>query len=169
MPVSEDRNACSLFLYGGRNDLPVQAKSRIGNDLNRHGILYTGDGNLKPIKKLNDLINFIGAKRTNNIYCLQVMHHGSHNNSCPEVAKKLQPVMSVFSADPNYGKRHPDSSVVFDFIRNNPRLTDKKLQYSFCFSDCHHWGYTGKTCKNKKQNGCLMLTVYSKNINGVIT
>ena len=85
------------------------------------------------------------------------MHHGSKYNSCSKVAIDLNPIFSIFSADPEYKScRHPDVEVVFQFINKHPRLTDKKLQYSFCFSDCHHWGYTGKTCKNKKQNGYLM-------------
>ena len=144
VPVSEDRNACSLFLYAGKANL--QLTNFVFSDydekkVNRHGILYTGDGLLSNLTQLGNLIKHIGQNRIDNIYCLQVMHHGSCKNSCSAVAKLLQPVVSVFSADPQHKNRHPDGGVVFDFMNNAPVLTDKKLQYGFYFSSHNSFPY----------------------------
>ena len=144
VPVSEDRNACSLFLYAGKANLQLTNFVFSAYDEKRvykHGILYTGDGYLSDLTQLDNLIKHMGENRIDNIYCLQVMHHGSCKNSCSEVAKLLQPVVSVFSADPQHKNRHPDGGVVFDFMNNGPALTDKKLQYAFCFSRRNRFPY----------------------------
>lgn len=144
VPVSKDRNACSLFLYAGKANLQLTNFVFSAYDEKRvykHGILYTGDGYLSDLTQLDNLIKHMGKNRIDNIYCLQVMHHGSCKNSCSEVAKLLQPVVSVFSADPQHKNRHPDGGVVFDFMNNGPALTDKKLQYAFCFSRRNRFPY----------------------------
>ena len=133
------RNPSSLFLYAGCCDYELATKCysfQDGKIMQKHGILFTGDGVLSNLVQLNDLLTYLGGERRNNIYCLQVMHHGSKYNSCSEVAKLLHPSQSVFSADPQYKYNHPHGCVVLDFIYNAPILTTKNIYHSFAFFDC---------------------------------
>lgn len=150
---SESRNIISLFLYAGYpSSQPTKSDythsevysqeenllSRIYTHIHyrhmctdsnrpmRAGVLYTGDGYLDTPDKLEDLRSNIGASRIKEIYCLQVMHHGSSANWYAGIAKELEPYISVFCSDPSHRKyKHPHGDVVRDFLKYNPVQVDK--------------------------------------------
>lgn len=98
----------------------------------RNGILYTGDGSLKNQKQFEHLHLALGDKRMRNIFCFQVLHHGSRNNWQKGLADKIQPCISVFSADPNYANyRHPHAEVVKDFLPYSPILVNQNSYITF--------------------------------------
>lgn len=92
----------------------------------KSGVLYTGDGYLNTLKRINSLIDFLGEKRMKNIHLLQVMHHGAKGNWRSGLAKILNPEYSLFSSDPSLSSPgHPHSDVAKDFWNYNPIQVDK--------------------------------------------
>lgn len=74
----------------------------------------------------------MGDKRINNIFCFQALHHGSHNNWHEGLAQKIDPCLTVFSADPDYGNyKHPSSQVVKDFLPYSPILVNQNSYLRF--------------------------------------
>ncbi|MEE2001411.1 MBL fold metallo-hydrolase [Alkalimonas sp. MEB108] len=95
-------------------------------------VLFTGDGYLNTHKRLNNLAQYIGTTRLNDIGCLQVMHHGSKHSWHDGLAKKLSPVLSVFSSDPsNRRLQHPHLEVIRDFLPYIPTQVDKDHRVIF--------------------------------------
>nr|WP_143531350.1 hypothetical protein [Rodentibacter rarus] len=98
----------------------------------RNSILYTGDGSLNKPSQFEHLKLTLGDKRIQNIFCFQVLHHGSRNNWHKGLADKIQPCISVFSADPNYANyRHPHAEVVKDFLPYSPILVNQNSYITF--------------------------------------
>ncbi len=102
-------------------------------NLLKSGVLYTGDGSLKKPVSYEKLALCFGNKRLESICCLQVMHHGSKNNSHDGLAAKLCPEISVFSSDPLKGEKHPHAEVFRDFLKYNPVQVDLKNTFSLIF------------------------------------
>lgn len=86
----------------------------------------TGDGTLKDDDDFDGLYNWYKSARMSRIAVLQVMHHGSKDNTKPGRASQIDPLISVFSSDP-YRKRpgHPDTEVIKDFMSHNPLQADQ--------------------------------------------
>ncbi len=141
-------NSSSIFMYAGCHRLEKIQKCyscKYNSIEKRHGILYTGDGDLSNSHKVDILASYLEQERVNNIHCLQVMHHGSKHNNCPEVAKKFQPLKSIFSANPKFTYKHPHKEVLLDFINNGPVLVSEVLRYPFVFSESHFFPFK-KSC-----------------------
>lgn len=144
----QQRNEISLFLYGGplRNwsiDRPVEWALYLPTDspgarewrpLGQHlgaakvGILYTGDGYLKPDARADRLLNYLGRhSRARQFGALQVMHHGARGNWYRGVAALLDPHLSIFSSDPTRkNPGHPHQEVWDDFSLYNPIQVDTR-------------------------------------------
>lgn len=75
--------------------------------------LYTGDGYLDTQDRIDALKDHLGDQRWNAISALQVMHHGSRKNWCPQVGAEFRyHCMKVCCSEPShYGDRHPDKEV----------------------------------------------------------
>jgi len=153
--ISRKRNMISLFLYGG----PINSKvfgplypflceylvccfqrSRWHHyetllNTGRCSILYTGDGYLDIEKRIKAMQDYLGQTRIDKLHTLQVMHHGAKKNCGAGVAKRLNPVVSVFCADPSYKYKHPYESVLREFVSHRPILVDKDygITINFCF------------------------------------
>ena len=56
----------------------------------------------------------------------QVMHHGAEGNWHPGVARKINPIFSIFSSDPHKQMKHPHAPVLRDFWSYNPIQVDKQ-------------------------------------------
>lgn len=59
--------------------------------------LFTGDTSIDALKSIPDYTNVL-----NNIYWLKVAHHGSRNNSSPELFELLKPVYADISGGAKY-------------------------------------------------------------------
>lgn len=122
-PVSYNLlNRFAIFEFPEKNvitaHLSIKAKS---------SILYTGDGSFNKHKLLSYFESAMGSERMQQIYCLQVMHHGSRDNWFKGVAAVLSPSLSVFSADETREDyKHPHDEVVRDFLLYNPILVNKQ-------------------------------------------
>ncbi|HHV6496491.1 TPA: MBL fold metallo-hydrolase, partial [Haemophilus influenzae] len=93
----------------------------------KSSILYTGDGSFNNHQLLSYFQSAMGSERMQQIYCLQVMHHGSRDNWFKGVAAVLSPSLSVFSADETRKDcKHPHDEVVRDFLPYNPILVNKQ-------------------------------------------
>lgn len=79
-------------------------------------MLYTGDGYLDTMMRIEALLRFVGNARISRTAVFQVMHHGAEANWTSGVASAIAPWFSVFSSDPNHrGCRHPHAKVLRDF------------------------------------------------------
>lgn len=140
---AQSRNIISLFLYispmhsssykirGYQNCYTEQRYKDIhfkvfSHDRKKNAILYTGDGYLKELFQLNNLVNYIGKDNFEGISCLQVMHHGAFSCWHNGLAKKINPCISVFSADHTRKNGHPHSDVFRDFLAFYPMIIDKE-------------------------------------------
>lgn len=95
-------------------------------DRPKKAIFYTGDGFLDNQTKFDLLKRALGHKRLQNIFCLQVMHHGSDKNCFIGLADQIKPCISVFCADEKRkNTKHPSPSVVKEFLPYNPILVNK--------------------------------------------
>ncbi|MEK7950947.1 hypothetical protein [Luteolibacter soli] len=110
---SRKRNEISIFLYSG----PVYSRWKtefmppyLISD--RGSILYSGDGFLDSINRVDRLTKFLQKKRMEKTGVFQVMHHGSKHNWFPGLASQIAPEFSVFSAG---GITHPHREVTDDF------------------------------------------------------
>ncbi|MGX2969375.1 MBL fold metallo-hydrolase [Ursidibacter sp. B-7004-1] len=94
----------------------------------KNAILYTGDGFLDTQNSFNLLQQALGHTRLQNIFCLQVMHHGSEHNCFIGLANQLQPCISVFSADnTRKNSKHPSPTIIQEFFAYNPILVNKTV------------------------------------------
>jgi len=91
----------------------------------RPGILYTGDADFQPEQHRNELRQFLALDRWQEVYILQVPHHGSEHNWKTGSAGEFHHQWSVFSADPQYKHHHPDQAVLLDLLSRNPLLVDR--------------------------------------------
>lgn len=142
--TSEERNAISLFLYGGPIyaswdcthifDIHRTAAFSIswhrsheeGESDVRSSILYSGDGYLDTPERLSRMTTFLRPQRVDSIAVFQVMHHGAKPNWHRGVAGAIQPVYSIFSSDPGRKNwHHPDESVLRDFWPYGATQVDK--------------------------------------------
>jgi hypothetical protein len=87
-------------------------------------ILYTGDAYLDTAERTKRLKKFLKEERINNIGIFQVMHHGSKHNWRSGLAKKINPIMSIFCSDPSSAYGHPHASVLRDFWNYAPIQVD---------------------------------------------
>lgn len=83
-------------------------------------LLLTGDGSLKTKKRLNELVNYLGEQRIENVKVLQVMHHGAITSWHNDVARVINPEYSVFSAFPFGRHPHPHPTVEFALRAHGP-------------------------------------------------
>lgn len=130
-----DMNSISMFLYIGHH-FAWKSINYINCELDyiepdKNAILYCGDGSLKKCEYILDIIKKLGTRRWNNIYCLQVPHHGSKHNWRVGLAEYINPHISVFCADSDLNKvlgkcKHPDYDVWNDFSRSKQFLVNKK-------------------------------------------
>lgn len=111
-----------------------QWNTQVNNNLIKSAILYCGDGSLKTKKQIAQINQDLGIARMQNIYCLQVPHHGSADNWKVGLANDLQPNISIFCADPNKSYVHPRPQVFFDLKDYNPILVDDKNDFSLTLS-----------------------------------
>ena len=89
-------------------------------------ILYTGDADFRPHAEQGIIRTVLGAVRWDSIAVLQVPHHGSKHNWATNVAAEIQPVWSVFCADPNHHYGHPHREVLIDFMNFHPVIADRR-------------------------------------------
>lgn len=136
------RNAISLFMYAGtvveptpyfRDSVCVQYVGTSPSDrcstghlhLANSGIIYTGDGYLKTGEQIVRFASAIGRERLGRKNFLQVMHHGSKNNSHPSIARFLSPIASIYCSDPaNNRFNHPHYQVTKQFSPYTPMQVD---------------------------------------------
>jgi len=157
---SKSRNIISLFLYFS----PLSKEYRIevrGHQRNimrkkytcinfsyfcidKDAILYTGDGYIKKDSQLKDIINYIGEYNFKRISCLQVMHHGSSSCWHSGLAKKINPCISVFSADHTRKNGHPHADVLRDFLKFYPILVDKENDLTVYYNYKPYFLYRGR-------------------------
>lgn len=142
---SVSRNIISLFLYASPlsvvDGFLVSARASSRRECLSEfycwaslapAVLYTGDGYLDTQKRLASLTTYLGISRIARVGCLQVMHHGSRHSWHVGLAKKLSPLVSVFSADPSHRRfQHPHAEVVRDFLPFTPMQVDKDRSASF--------------------------------------
>jgi hypothetical protein len=140
---SRERNLISLFVWGGpvtgwkcgaqhggSSGLPPHLEARFF-DRQKVGILYTGDAFLDTPKRLKELLRALGPQRIEQLCVLQVMHHGAEDNWHDGVAEKLNPIVSVFSSDPEHaGFGHPHALVLRDFWTRGPVQVDHTTEFS---------------------------------------
>lgn len=144
---SKQRNIISMYLYGGTLS-DQECKNRVfihyskNTLMNRHvmhgsfgsdktGVLYTGDGFVENMKKFKRLRDNLTDQRIKNIFCLQVMHHGSRHNWFSGLASLFNPAVSIFSSDPNRKRpNHPHAEVLKDFLQYNPIQVDSQSKFS---------------------------------------
>ncbi len=145
-----NKNIISLFLYGG----PIHAKhccplfqamyfEKVSLRPNlritslcpdRCGILYTGDGYLNTTSRIKALKTYLNSNRIAKLHTLQVMHHGAKGNCHRDVPTEFNPVVSLFSSDPDSKRyRHPNASVLRYFVSHGPVLVDKKCGATIFF------------------------------------
>jgi hypothetical protein len=92
-------------------------------------ILYTGDGYLNTLPRIEDLVKYISKRRIGNIATLQVMHHGSMHNSMTGLTNTIEPIASVFCADSSRRNGHPHKEVLLEFIEHGPVIVDKERRF----------------------------------------
>ncbi len=131
------RNEISLFLHG------KQMGAHSGHFWNRCltyprlraawldtvlSILYTGDGFLDTCQRYENMQRTLPV---HDLVVLQVPHHGSRHAWHRGLGSKLQPKVSIFSADPKRKKLgHPHREVFSDFRNHGPYIVDKT--HRFC-------------------------------------
>ena len=122
-PVSYNLlNRFAIFEFPEKNVITAHSSIKA-----KSSILYTGDGSFNKYKLLSYFESAMGSERMQQIYCLQVMHHGSRDNWFKGVAAVLSPSLSVFSADETRKDcKHPHDEVVRDFLPYNPILVNKQ-------------------------------------------
>ena len=139
---SKDKNQISLLLYSGPiggvslhsseqtnfrgrfTEWPTGALGRAGSN-DRFGLMLTGDAYLKTKSSLQAMISFFSShSRLSRGACFQVMHHGSRWNWQVGLARKINPIASIFSSNPNAHYYHPHSEVLNDFSPFGPRQVD---------------------------------------------
>ncbi len=140
------RNVISLFLYGGPvgeifEALSFSRRMEYPYDIDwdpfqylpgmengdRFGQLFTGDGYLNTPDRLNRLCRYFRPfGRLDRAGVFQVMHHGAEGNWYKGAADTLNPVISVFSSDPERaGLGHPHAEVLRDFWKYRPVQADE--------------------------------------------
>ncbi|WPJ97809.1 hypothetical protein SH580_08800 [Coraliomargarita algicola] len=94
--------------------------------------LYTGDGYLDTLDRINALKEHLGVERWTAISVFQVMHHGSRKNWCPQVGPEFRDLcLKVCCSDPShYG--HPHQEVKNDLrplfqVNLNPLTIEGRL------------------------------------------
>ena len=96
------------------------------------GCLYTGDYDASGMRKWKDL-KHVYNDYWHYIGCLQIPHHGSHNNYNHEFCDCFSHIIISAGVNNKYG--HPDADVVKDLLmncRNIHLVTEKKWsQVSF--------------------------------------
>jgi len=102
----------------------------------RPGILYSGDADFQPQQHRMELRRFFTEDRWQEVYILQVPHHGSEHNWEIGSAGEFHHQWSVFSADPQYKHHHPDQAVLLDLLCRNPLLVDR-LEGVGWHGQCH--------------------------------
>lgn len=151
---AEQRNAISLFLYAG----PLH-----GGSEETISALYTGDGYLVSEEQTNALLNHVGQARRAHLSCFQVMHHGSRANWHKDLAKKINPTISVFSSDPAHKKlKHPHPEVVDDFGQFCPLQVDQEHGVTVLNIFPGNPGWKIPAEEISKRHGCIRLDVLFK-------
>ena len=122
-PVSYNLlNRFAIFEFPEKNVITAHSSIKA-----KSSILYTGDSSFNKHQLLSYFESAMGSERMQQIYCLQVMHHGSRDNWFKGVAAVLSPSLSVFSADETRKDcKHPHDEVVRDFLPYNPILVNKQ-------------------------------------------
>ena len=122
-PVSYNLlNRFAIFEFPEKNVITAHSSIKA-----KSSILYTGDGSFNNHNLLSYFESAMGSERMQQIYCLQVMHHGSRDNWFKGVAAVLSPSLSVFSADETRKDyKHPHDEVVRDFLLYNPIIVNKQ-------------------------------------------
>lgn len=130
-------NKPHFYIFSNKHFWQTTHKKQIKNC-----ILYCGDGSLKTIKQLEHIKNYLTPERINRIACLQIPHHGSKNNWQVNLSRKyIQPILSVFCADPYQKPKHPHPDIIFDLINNNPILVDKNNSFEISFYEKYNYSF----------------------------
>ncbi len=79
--------------------------------------LFTGDASLESLKNIPGYPGSLA-----NVYWLKVPHHGSHNNSSPELFEIMKPKY----ADISGGNRYPDQEVGDCLIQKGTKVRTTK-------------------------------------------
>ena len=145
------RNRISLYLYGG----PIYPSWRASKLLTQHGdylppyprrqpcyhrvhahapgvsgkcsVLYSGDGFLNSEVSFRHIHGYLGLERMTRLGAYQVNHHGARGNWHPNLARKLDPRVSVFSSDPARGPtNHPHPEVSQDYAQHQPVQVNRR-------------------------------------------
>lgn len=125
-PVNPDPWAiCDVRRWTSRDEVERQQSIIVFPE--KSGIMLTGDGTLKSQADFRRFVKWFHVERVLRIAVLQVMHHGSKNNTCPGRASELDPGIAVFSSDPTtISPGHPHEEVLRDFISHNPKQVDSR-------------------------------------------
>ncbi|WP_374035790.1 hypothetical protein ACES2I_08895 [Bdellovibrio bacteriovorus] len=120
---SRKRNDLSLFVFSGstlqgRSNFSLLGCNGVFSELDAS--LYSGDGNLSNASRVAELAKYLGPNRSSRILHLQIMHHGSKGNCCPEVNRTFSPIFCISSSQPGFrGWKNPHPKVIRMFPRSN--------------------------------------------------
>lgn len=94
-------------------------------------VVLTGDGSLTR-EAFSEFAQYFGW-RAKCPFAFQVPHHGSKGNYHCDLAREVNPVISVFCAEPSHGPtNHPDFIVYRSFEQNIPIIVDGMTGLHFC-------------------------------------
>lgn len=93
-------------------------------DLNKSGVLYTGDAKLKSLRQRERFNSYYGDY-LHNLLAFQVMHHGARSCCGDGIAEIVNPSYSIFSAKPDFIYGHPHKEVIDEFIDHRPVFVNK--------------------------------------------
>jgi hypothetical protein len=143
---AEDKNAISLMAYFGAVD-PIRevALANVGKNfqdadtsslpgfpfniaVERGGILCTGDAALGDDRAVDQLVDYLSAKRIENIACYHVPHHGAKSNSSAYTGENTNAPINIFSADPKQRPYHPHRDAISHYRAWTPSKSGKPHQ-----------------------------------------
>jgi hypothetical protein len=88
---------------------------------NKYSVLLTSDAGIPALKNIIDYskVNSISLE---NLFIVQVPHHGSKRNISPSIINSIKPISAYISCAPNGEPKHPSKKVTNAFKRRGVKI-----------------------------------------------